>query len=165
MFVQNILDQLKPLQDRWLLLADREKKLLTVCGCCIVVACFYWMVWDPIKSGEEESLQRLEKQRNTLVSVKASAAQLISLRRDGHSKIRNLASIISQSAGEYNIVLEGIQPIGRVTKLALADADFSLLLEWLVFLAEKYQVSIDELEITRTEQQGIVRVNLLQLSK
>ena len=40
-----------------------------------------------------------------------------------------------------------------------------MLLEWLAFLAEKYQVSIDGLEITRTEQQGVVTVNLLQLSK
>ena len=163
---QQFIQMLQPVQDWWHHLADRERQLLSVAGTAFLIACFYWMVWHPLSVAEESAEVQLIKQRNMLNDVKSTASKIASLRGSGESyHSKNLSSTVSRSSLDYGMQITRMQPRGKRVQVWLEDTSFNQLLEWLAFLVEKHHISIDLLDISRTDVKGVVSVKRLQLSK
>ena len=164
--MQPLTKAMQPLHDRWLGLAYRERQFLTVAIVVSVVSIFYWMIWSPLNIAQQESSEQLTKQLNTLSDVKSMGNQIVTLSgQSGQRQSQNLSSIVSRSALEYGISVMRIQPRGERLKLLVEPAPFNKLLAWLAFLVEEQGVSIDVLDISRTEISGVIQVNILQLSR
>tara|TARA_B100001094_G_C18195698_1_gene810704 strand:+ start:8458 stop:8973 length:516 start_codon:yes stop_codon:yes gene_type:complete len=156
---------LQPLHDKWLGLAYRERQFLSVAIVAFLVSSFYWMIWNPLHVAAEESQVQLTKQLNTLSDVKSMGNQIFTLSGQSGQRQSNLSSVASRSALEYGVSVVRMQPRGERLQLMLEPIPFNKLLKWLAFLVEKQGVSIDVLDIARTEISGVIQVNKLQLSR
>lgn len=151
----------------WEGLEARERQLVSVAGIMVVIGILYWGIWTPISQAEADAMNKLKQQEQTLNYVKQKANKLMSLKRGGgkSSFSGSLSSVVNGTAGRYNLVITRMQPQGDKVQVWMDEVPFESLLGYLNELVQQKGLSLDTLDLSETEDPGLVKVRRIQLSR
>jgi general secretion pathway protein M len=151
----------------WQQLKSSEQRLVAIMAVAVVSFLFYSMVWQPLANNISKTQQKLVRQQVLLSWVQENTQRYQQAKRNGASGRSNgsISSIVNRSAGRNNISIARLQPQGEDLQVWINDVPFSQLLGWLEFLANKEGLMVKSIDLSKTDQKGVVNVRRLQLGK
>lgn len=159
------------LQQRWDLLAPRERRALVLGALVLVIVLLWLLLWDPLSQSREQWRARVIAAESDLAWMR-SAAPLVQARSAGAPRAlqmdgRSLLARVDSSAKEAGLgnALLRIEPVaaGQV-RLHFEQAGFDSLMRWLEALSSQYGTQVSELSVQRADGVGVVdaRVGLIE---
>ena len=145
-------------------LEPRERMLISGGAVVLVLLLLYVMIWEPISSNYRTLKESVAEQKQTLVWMKQSAAQIKALQRSSPGAARGLGgrsllAVVDKSArsGGLGEAIKRIEPDGgKGVKVWLEGVAFDPMILWLGKLTRTYRI---ETSIITIEPQGGGRVN------
>lgn len=155
------------MKEKWQALQPREQQLVAVMAIFVGLFLFITLVWQPLHSGLEASQKKLTRQQELLVWLQDKTA--IYQQNAGNSQARpssgSLSSITNRSATRNQITITRIQPQGDDLQVWIDEVSFDRLVDWLAMLSASEGIRVKGIDLTNTDQSGVVRVRRLQLGK
>jgi len=155
------------LKSRYAALSEREQKLVALSGIVILIALFYFIVWQPLSSAIEREQAALKSQQSLLTWVTSRSQRAQLLRASGSSTAvfnGSLPQAVNTTTNRHNIAITRMQPQGDDLQVWIDEAAFNDLLSWLQAL-ERMGVLIKQVDITDADKSGHIQVRRLQLGK
>lgn len=153
------------MKEKWQNLNAREQKL--VIGMAVVVICFlfYSMIWQPLNDGIEKAQKKVDRQTELLAWVKEKTEIAKQSKSNRRSSGGSISSIVSKTAKRNNVVITRIQPTGDDIQVWIDQVVFSHFLQWLNQLVISEGLHVKAVDLSDTDQAGVVKVRRLQLGK
>ena len=121
-----------------------------------------------VSKGLAETEKKLQRQ----LDLNAWATQQIALIQQSSSGSSqatasgSMTQVINSTARRFNITLARLQPQqANYVKVGLEDANFNQLLRWLELLQNTYGITAANIDISKSDTDGIVRVRRLDLER
>ncbi len=150
----------------WQQLNAREQRLVASLSAVLVVFILYNAIWRPLNNNIENGQNKLIRQQELLAWVTSETSKYNALKGHvSHASSGSLSSIINRSAKSNNITIARIQPDSADVQVWIDNVSFSRLLTWLEQLASKEGIQVQNIDLTRADKAGEVRVKRLQLGK
>ena len=144
----------------WNGLQRREQQLLSALGVVGGIGLFYVLIWQPLHQARDSQALAAKTAAEQLVWLKGKMPQLAAAPAGAGG---SLSDKVSQSSQQFQIKVSRMQPKDEQLDLMLADVPFEQLLRWLQQLQGEHGVRLVQLEVTDTEDPGVVRVRRLVL--
>lgn len=142
----------------WRSLRSSEQQILKLAAVVLALGLFMTLIWQPMHqqlAGNQAQAQAARAQLQWLTQQ----MPLLSTAKAGTGG--SLNDKVAQSSRLFGISVSRMQPKNDQLDLLLADVPFEQLLRWLQVLQQEHGVRLVTLEITETEQAGLVRVRRL----
>ncbi|KLV07771.1 general secretion pathway protein GspM [Photobacterium aquae] len=153
----------------WLKLSSREQRLVLGGGTALLIAVLYWGVWQPLSTSASNAQNRMNAERQLLSWVSSKASEIVALRgssgASGTVSNKGLNQVINETTGQFKIELIRMQPRSEAVQVWIKPVSFNTLVNWLAFLRDKYGIDAQFLDVSKTDQSGVVEVNRLQLGR
>ena len=146
-------------------LSQSEQKLLKFAAGFTVLFIIYLVV-SSISAGVHESQRKLQQQldlndwaQQQIAIIKASSGQKT-------TSSGSITQVINNSARKYNVNIARLQPQKNDTvKVGLDDVGFNRLMQWLEELQAKHGVRVENIDFSKADEQGKVKVRRLDLAR
>lgn len=165
---QKLHEGLQPLHQRWQALEQRERRLLSVLGVFLLLV-FLWLgVWQPVQQSVENAERRLDAQRNTLALVERHTQRIHAAREQqgsGPSEVissAQLSGYLNTLTQQLELEVTRIQPQNESRVMVFNEANFDAVIDMVAQLVSR-GVIIEHLDISETNDAGVVRVRRLQV--
>lgn len=155
------------LMKRFHSLSEREQKLVMLTGIVVVVALFYWVIWQPIANGLVNEEARYTSQQSTLTWVQEQSVKAQQLRRSAGKSAQfrgSLPQAVNQTSGQFDVPISRMQPQGDELLVWVDQAPFDQVVAWLNALEEK-GIVILQADMAEADLTGHVKIRRLQLGK
>ncbi len=150
----------------WQQLNIREQRLVVVMSALISIFILYSLIWQPMNESIETSKLKIERQQELLTWVQESAQRYQQAKRNGgRSSGESLSSIVNRTSRLEKINITRMQPQGDDLQVWIDEISFNQLLSWLEKLASRDGLQVKNIDLSKADQQGVVRVRRLQLGK
>lgn len=150
----------------WQQLNIREQRLVVVMSALISIFILYGSIWQPMNESIETSKLKIERQQKLLTWVQESAQRYQQAKRNGvRSSGESLSSIVNRTSRLEKISITRMQPQGDDLQVWIDEISFNQLLSWLEKLASRDGLQVKNIDLSKADQQGVVRVRRLQLGK
>lgn len=153
----------------WQKREPRERQLLSVMAVLLLVAIFWYGIWQPLNDATARAETQLAAQQETLRFVIENTRQIEQLRTNRPQQAQaqavsseQLSSFVSRTSGQFNLEVTRLQPQNDALQVVYNEADFDALLSFLALLNER-QIQIEAIDIAEAGEPGVVRVRRLQL--
>lgn len=154
-------------QQRWQRLQPREQRVLQGLGLFLLVVVLWFAIWQPLQERTARAEARLAGEYSTQRYVEQQIARVLQARGANQSGAQaittnQLSGFINTVSNSLEIEVTRIQPQNESLVLVFNEVEFNRLVELLVRLAER-QVLIEAVDVSETNEPGIVRVRRLQI--
>lgn len=150
----------------WQQLNIREQRLVVVMSALISIFILYSLIWQPMNESIATSKLKIERQQKLLTWVQESAQRYQRAKRNsGNSSGESLSSIVNRTSRIEQISITRMQPQGDDLQVWIDEISFNQLLLWLGKLASRDGLQVKNIDLSKADQQGVVRVRRLQLGK
>ena len=150
----------------WNQLNAREQRLVASLGGVLLIFIFYSVVWQPLNENIEKGEKKLKRQQELLVHVTEETRKYRQLKGTGvKNRGGSLSSIVNRTAKQKGISIDRMQPQGDDIQVWLDDVSFNTLLTWVESLSLNEGIQVKNVDLTKTEQAGQVRVRRMQLGR
>ncbi|GAB6263421.1 type II secretion system protein M [Photobacterium sp. 53610] len=152
-------------------LTSREQRLVIGGGIALVIAVLYWGIWQPMALRAEHAENELKNQRQLLTWVSSKADDIIKRRAktgaSGSISPTGLNQVVNETTRRFRIELIRMQPQPRdeSVQVWVQPLPFNTLVNWLAFLRDEHGIEAKFLDVSKTDQAGVVEVNRLQLGR
>ncbi|KPH56743.1 MULTISPECIES: type II secretion system protein GspM [Pseudoalteromonas] len=149
----------------WRSLKEQEQQLVMIAGVIFVIFVLVMGIFRPLNNAIAEAQKNQLKQQELLTWVDTSIVKL----KAGSSRAvinnQNLSQIVNATRGRYDITISKMQPNDNALRLTIDTVQFNKLVQWLDELVNDKGVMIENLDLSRDDKQGYVRVSRLVLEK
>lgn len=151
----------------WQQLNIREQRLIAVMSLLIAIFILYSVIWQPLNDALVKNKAKLERSQDLLVWVQENTDRYTKAKRSGARKQSggSLSSIVTRTSRTKKITITRMQPQGEDLQVWIDEISFEQLLNWLEQLATREGLQVKSIDLSKTDQQGAVRVRRLQLGK
>ncbi|MCH8492606.1 MAG: type II secretion system protein M [Idiomarina sp.] len=154
-------------QQRWQRLEAREQRVLQGLGVFLVVIIVWFAIWQPLQERTARAEARLAAEYSTQRYVEQQIARVLQARSASQSGAQavtanQLSGLINTLSNNLDIEVTRMQPQNESLVLVFNEVEFNRLVEFLVRLAER-QVMIEAVDVSETNEPGVVRVRRLQV--
>ncbi|AXV64091.1 MULTISPECIES: type II secretion system protein GspM [Pseudoalteromonas] len=149
----------------WRSLKEQEQQLVVVAGVIFVIFILVMGIFRPLNAAIEKAEQDTIKQQELLAWVDES---IVKLKASGSARVandRSLSQIVNSTRNRYQITISKMQPNDNSLRLTIDSVEFNKLVEWLDELVNSQGVLIENLDISKDDKSGFVRVSRLVLEK
>jgi general secretion pathway protein M len=140
----------------------REQTALRVLGAALLVAAFWWLIWQPLYEGRQEARDQYIRAAQTLSWIQDNAPVVRGAQQQASSTPstdEGWTSRISSSASAHNLSLKGFTPEGDgAVRVMLEDQSFAHVMAWLQTLRSEQGVRAASIEISGGNDPGGVSV-------
>jgi general secretion pathway protein M len=150
----------KQLIQYWRSLKEQEQQLVIIAGGIFIIV---MGIFRPLNNAIEQAEKSQIKQQELLVWVDKSIAQLKAAGNTKVSSTQNLSQIVNSTRGRYKITISKMQPSDDSLRLTLDSIEFNQLIEWLDELVSQHGIRVENLDLSRDDKPGYVRVSRLVL--
>lgn len=153
----------KQLMQYWRSLKEQEQQLVMVAGGVFIIFVLVMGIFRPLNNAIEKAQQSQIKQQELLVWVDES---IVKLKAAGNTNVvsnTNLSQVVNSTRGRYQIDISKMQPSTGSLRLTLDSVEFNQLIEWLDELVNQHGLKIENLDLSRDDKSGYVRVSRLVL--
>jgi len=151
----------------WQGLNVREQRLVWAMGSVISVFLLYALLWQPLNDNVTQTQKRLASRQALLTWVTENTARYQHVKSSTGVKKSSgsLSSIVNRTANQQQLTITRMQPQGETLQVWLDSAPFTQLLFWLEHLANNEGLQVQAIDLTKSDNEGEVRVRRLQLAK
>lgn len=150
----------------WQQLNIREQRLVIVMSALISVFILYSVIWQPMNESIAKSKAKIDRQQALLTWVQENTQRYQQAKRNGGgSSGESLSSIVNRTSRIEKITITRMQPQGDDLQVWIDEISFNQLLSWLERLSVRDGLQVKSIDLSKAEQQGVVRVRRLQLGK
>lgn len=149
----------------WQQLNLREQRLVIVMSALISVFILYSVIWQPMNESIAKSKAKIDRQQALLTWVQENTQRYQQAKRNGGSSGESLSSIVNRTSRIEKITITRMQPQGDDLQVWIDEISFNQLLSWLERLSVRDGLQVKSIDLSKAEQQGVVRVRRLQLGK
>ena len=149
----------------WRSLKEQEQQLVMIAGAVFVIFVLVMGIFRPLNNAIEKAEQDNIKQQELLAWVDES---IIKLKASGSARVtndRSLSQIVNSTRNRYQITISKMQPNDNSLRLTIDSVEFNKLVEWLDELVNSQGVLIENLDLSKDDKSGFVRVSRLVLEK
>jgi len=150
-------------------LSAREQRLVIGGAIALVIAVLYWGIWQPMAQRAASAEQNLQTERQLLSWVSEKADDITTLRAKtgatGSVSPQGLNQVVNETTRRFRIELIRMQPREDAVQVWVQPLPFNTLVNWLAFLREEHGIEAQFLDVSKTNQAGLVEVNRLQLGR
>ena len=153
----------KQLMKQWRSLKEQEQQLVMVAGGVFIIFVLVMGIFRPLNNAIEKAQQSQIKQQELLAWVDDS---IVKLKAAGNTRVAsnaNLSQIVNSTRGRHQISISKMQPSSDSLRLTLDSVEFNQLIEWLDELVNQHGLKIENLDLSRDDKSGYVRVSRLVL--
>lgn len=153
----------KQLIQYWRSLKEQEQQLVVGAGGVFIIFVLVMGIFRPLNNAIERAEKSQIKQQELLVWVDES---IVKLKAAGNTRIesnQNLSQIVNSTRSRYNIDISKMQPSDNSLRLTLDSVEFNQLIEWLDELVNQHGLRVENLDLSRDDKSGYVRVSRLVL--
>jgi general secretion pathway protein M len=136
--------------------SGRERALLA--GVALVAAGVLVLngVWAPLASSRAAALQDIAR-----IDQAMAQARVGGVGPAAPVDPRPTATIVADSAPEYGLAIQRLSPEGPRLAVALENADFKALIEWLATLEAEHAIGVFAAELERRPEPGVVSARIV----
>lgn len=149
----------------WLSLKEQEQQLVMIAGGIFVIFVLVMGIFRPLNSAIEKAHQDQIKQQELLTWVDNSIVKLKAAGSRAVVSNKSLSQIVNATRGRFGITISKMQPSDDSLRLTIDSVQFNKLIEWLDEIIHKEGVQIENLDLSRDDKLGYVRVSRLVLEK
>lgn len=134
-----------------------------IAGGVFIIFVLVMGIFRPLNNAIEKAQQSQIKQQELLVWVDES---IVKLKAAGNTNVvsnTNLSQVVNSTRGRYQIDISKMQPSTGSLRLTLDSVEFNQLIEWLDELVNQHGLKIENLDLSRDDKSGYVRVSRLVL--
>jgi len=153
------------LEKYWGSLKEQEQQLIMVAGGIFVVFVLVMGIFRPLNNAIAQAQADQIKQQELLTWVDNSIVKLKAAGSRSISNNKNLSQIVNTTRGRFDITISKMQPSDNSLRLTIDSVQFNKLVEWLDEMVNNEGVQIENLDLSRDDKQGYVRVSRLVLEK
>jgi general secretion pathway protein M len=145
----------------------REQRLLAVCAALVVLGGLYWGLFQPLSERAQQAESQVQREKQLLSWVTDKADQIVELRggSDRSPSGGPLNQVVSSSTRNYGIELIRMQPRDEMLQVWIRPVVFTRFVQWLAYLQDKQGVVVEFMDISGTDQKGVVEIKRLQLKR
>ncbi|KTF13384.1 type II secretion system protein M [Pseudoalteromonas carrageenovora] len=153
----------KQLMQYWRSLKEQEQQLVMIAGGVFIIFVLVMGIFRPLNNAIEKAQQSQIKQQELLVWVDESIVKLKAAGNTSVASNTNLSQVVNSTRGRYQIDISKMQPSTGSLRLTLDSVEFNQLIEWLDELVNQHGLKIENLDLSRDDKSGYVRVSRLVL--
>ncbi|MDO6549362.1 type II secretion system protein M [Pseudoalteromonas carrageenovora] len=153
----------KQLMQYWRSLKEQEQQLVMIAGGVFIIFVLVMGIFRPLNNAIEKAQQSQIKQQELLVWVDESIVKLKAAGNASVASNTNLSQVVNSTRGRYQIDISKMQPSTGSLRLTLDSVEFNQLIEWLDELVNQHGLKIENLDLSRDDKSGYVRVSRLVL--
>jgi len=146
---------------------ESEQKLILILGVCFSLFILI-SVYSSVANGLSETSKKLIQQQELNIWAEQ---QIALIKRSGKTSsasgsTSSMAQVINTTARRNGITLARLQPqTADLVKVGLEDMNFNQLTKWLADLRNQHGIYVSNLDLSKTDETGIVRVRRLDLER
>ncbi len=135
----------------------RERRLLMVLGGTALLVLLIIGIYRPLSEARAEAIADIHTYEVLAAQLRIAGPELARLRSMDRSAS---PGIITSSASTFGLTINRLDPQGDVIRVALQDAAFTQLVQWLVQLETTSTLRISEIRVDRGPNPGIVNAQI-----
>ncbi|GAA0305417.1 type II secretion system protein M [Psychrosphaera haliotis] len=146
---------------------ESEQKLILILGVCFSLFILI-SVYNSVANGLSETSKKLIQQQelNTWAEQQIALIKRSGKTSSASGSTSSMAQVINTTARRNGITLARLQPqTADLVKVGLEDMNFNQLTKWLADLRNQHGIYVSNLDLSKTDETGIVRVRRLDLER
>ncbi|MUH73426.1 type II secretion system protein GspM [Psychrosphaera haliotis] len=146
---------------------ESEQKLILILGVCFSLFILI-SVYSSVANGLSETSKKLIQQQelNTWAEQQIALIKRSGKTSSASGSNSSMAQVINTTARRNGITLARLQPqTADLVKVGLEDMNFNQLTKWLADLRNQHGIYVSNLDLSKTDETGIVRVRRLDLER
>lgn len=151
----------------WLQLEDRERRLVSIMAPLVVLALFYWGLWQPLHQHLHDAQTTLHSQKKLLNWTRQSVGTLNAAKgapRTSQQARGSLSQVVSQLASAHKVEISRLQPQGAQLDVRIERVSFNDFLNFVQQL-EKSNIVVQQLHLAASDVPGRVKVRSLKVGR
>ncbi|TKB46684.1 type II secretion system protein GspM [Thalassotalea mangrovi] len=155
------------MNDWWQGLNAREQKMVGGCTLVLVLALFWFALWQPLNESVNRSQVKAQQQEQLLRWVHENVAKYEELKRQGGNRgsSGSLSAVVNRTAKRYQIDIARMQPQGDDLQVWIDQVAFNDLIHFLEQIQQREGLVIQAIDIVSGDEQGTVKVRRLQVGR
>lgn len=155
----------KQIMQYWRSLKEQEQQLIMVAGGIFVVFVFVMGIFRPLNNAIDKAKKSYVTQQELLVWVDESIVKLKAAGNTQAISNQNVSQVVNSTRSRYRITISKMQPNDNSLRLTLDSVEFNQLIEWLDELVNQHGLRVENLDLSKDDKSGFVRVSRLVLEK
>jgi len=146
---------------------ESEQKLILILGVCFSLFILI-SLYSSVANGLSETSNKLIQQQelNTWAEQQIALIKRSGKTSSASGSNSSMAQVINTTARRNGITLARLQPqTADLVKVGLEDMNFNQLTKWLADLRNQHGIYVSNLDLSKTDETGIVRVRRLDLER
>ena len=149
----------------WRSLKEQEQQLIMVAGGIFVVFVLVMGIFRPLNNAIDKAKKSYVTQQELLVWVDESIVKLKAAGNTQAISNQNISQVVNSTRSRYRITISKMQPNDNSLRLTLDSVEFNQLIEWLDELVNQHGLRVENLDLSKDDKSGFVRVSRLVLEK
>jgi general secretion pathway protein M len=136
-------------------------------GCWWYICCFVLVmgIFRPLNNAIDKAKKSYVTQQELLVWVDESIVKLKAAGNTQAISNQNISQVVNSTRSRYRITISKMQPNDNSLRLTLDSVEFNQLIEWLDELVNQHGLRVENLDLSKDDKSGFVRVSRLVLEK
>ncbi|MDC9515425.1 type II secretion system protein M [Pseudoalteromonas sp. CST5] len=155
----------KQIMQYWRSLKEQEQQLIMVAGGIFVVFVLVMGIFRPLNNAIDKAKKSYVTQQELLVWVDESIVKLKAAGNTQAISNQNISQVVNSTRSRYRITISKMQPNDNSLRLTLDSVEFNQLIEWLDELVNQHGLRVENLDLSKDDKSGSVRVSRLVLEK
>ncbi|KPZ51927.1 MULTISPECIES: type II secretion system protein GspM [Pseudoalteromonas] len=155
----------KQIMQYWHSLKEQEQQLIMVAGGIFVVFVLVMGIFRPLNNAIDKAKKSYVTQQELLVWVDQSIVKLKAAGNTQAISNQNISQVVNSTRSRYRITISKMQPNDNSLRLTLDSVEFNQLIEWLDELVNQHGLRVENLDLSKDDKSGFVRVSRLVLEK
>ncbi|XQF92664.1 type II secretion system protein GspM [Pseudoalteromonas espejiana] len=155
----------KQLIQYWRSLKEQEQQLVMVAGGIFVIFVLVMGIFRPLNNAIDKAKQSYVSQQELLVWVDQSIVKLKAAGNTQAISNQNISQVVNSTRSRYRINISKMQPNDNSLRLTLDSVEFNQLIEWLDEPVNQHGLRVENLDLSKDDKSGFVRVSRLVLEK
>ncbi|MEJ2912024.1 type II secretion system protein M [Pseudoalteromonas sp. C12FD-1] len=155
----------KQITQYWRSLKEQEQQLIMVAGGIFVVFVLVMGIFRPLNNAIDKAKKSYVTQQELLVWVDESIVKLKAAGNTQAISNQNISQVVNSTRSRYRITISKMQPNDNSLRLTLDSVEFNQLIEWLDELVNQHGLRVENLDLSKDDKSGFVRVSRLVLEK
>ena len=155
----------KQIMQYWRSLKEQEQQLIMVAGGIFVVFVLVMGIFRPLNNAIDKAKKSYVTQQELLVWVDESIVKLKAAGNTQAISNQNISQVVNSTRSRYRIAISKMQPNDNSLRLTLDSVEFNQLIEWLDELVNQHGLRVENLDLSKDDKSGFVRVSRLVLEK
>ncbi|MBP6919209.1 MAG: type II secretion system protein M [Legionellaceae bacterium] len=148
----------------WQQFNEREQTAVVVAGLCLVAYLFYAMLFSPLTTAVSNARKHWYEKNSTLMWMRHAQKNYSQEKQPQKVAAGNLLSILTQvlkHASFHRFPYQLAQTASGEIQLSFDEVPYNAFMEWLRVQSMRYTLTVKNLDVTKTNVSGVVKISVI----